>query len=126
MTCENKTIVIKTGSEADFEIVYYADAVDDEGLPVPAPISLEGYSIDMDFIEAKTGNILKECSTVDGSIIITEVAGVPATTGTYIVYGGSTLGWQLGKMPVDIKYTLNGKSQHTEDLILDITKGRSQ
>jgi len=120
MSCENLTIEIKTGSEADFDMLYTDNATP------PVAISLSGYSIVMSFIEAKTGDTLKRCTTEDGSIVITEVEGDAETTGTYSVFGGSTLGWQVGEMPVDIKYTLDGKSQHTVDFLLDITKGRSQ
>ena len=120
MACENNTIEIKTGSDADFSMLFT-----DDNDP-PEAISLEGYSISMDFIEAKKGKVLKECSTDDGSIVITEIDGQSETTGTYSVYGGDTTGWQLGEMPVDIKYTLDGKSQHTKDFVLKIIKGRSQ
>ena len=123
MTCDNTKIEIKTGSDADFDMLVTDNDPDD-----PQPISIIGWTIDMDFIEAKTGVILSDCSTADGSIIIRESnpEGPGLNIGEYSVTGGSTLGWQLGEMPVDIKYTYAGKSQHTDDFIIEIIKGRSQ
>ena len=117
MSCENKTIQIKTGSAAFFGMVY----TDHADVPIP----LDGYEIYMDFREAKTGKLLASTSIGNG-IIITEIAGDDTTTGTYQVNAGSTAGWQLGDMPVDILYVHSDIGQHTEDFILDIGQGRTQ
>ncbi len=119
MTCDNKIIEIKTGSEADFSMLY----TDNQKPPVP--LSLAGFSISIVFTDTKTGAVLKKCSTEDTSIVITEIEGNDETIGTYSVFGGSTTDWQLGEMPVDIKYTFGGKSHITEDFLLKIIPGRS-
>ena len=127
MSCEDNKIEIKTGSNADFSMLVTDNDPDD-----PQPISIAGWVIDMDFIEAKTGTILSDCSTTNGSIVINEYVDdtgqdpIYYNKGEYTVSGGSTTGWQLGEMPVDIKYTYAGKSQHTDDFTIDIIKGRSQ
>ena len=114
--CDSKTLEIKAGATASFTMVYK----DDDNEPIPLP----GYTIFMDFREAKTGVLLASTSIGNG-ITIMEVAGDDTTTGTYQVNAGSTYGWQLGEMPVDIVYVYQYQAQPTEDFIIDIVTPRT-
>ena len=146
---EDKIITIKTGSIAEFVMMY----LDDQ--EVPEGISLLDYDIHIDFINNKTrvpifnasvgnGIVLSESPPIidiipndplqpidDGGITIDEEGDEYAPTeygtkGQYTVNAGDTLGWPLGDMPIDIKYIKGGVAQHTETFILRIEKGISQ
>lgn len=104
-------IVLKTGSNAVFHMVY----ADDNN----QAIDISNYEIFMDFVDPKTQKKLAETS-VNNGITITD-----GENGTYTVDAGSTATWPLGKMPIDIRYTNNSVSQHTDTFILRMIKGIS-
>lgn len=112
MTCEvEQAIEIKTGSAG----IFYMEYTDDQD--PPGPISLNDYEIYMDFVNPKTGEKLFRGS-LDNGITITDMS-----LGKYTVNAGDTANFPLGKMPVDIKYVLNGIAQHTETFIINFIKG---
>jgi len=111
MSCNTNTLYIKTGATVQLTCVYKND--------VGELISAEGLQIDVDFIDPKTKQVLKSTSTVDGSIYLTH------NLGEYVVDAGSSTGWPVGNMPVDILYTANGVSQPTTDFIINFSEGRT-
>lgn len=114
MACENKTIPMKIGSSVRLNCIY----TEEDGVTVK---DLTGYTIDVDFINAKNNRTIKVTSTEDGSIVITD-----AIQGEYTIDAGISTNWPLGKMKVDIMYTKDGLPNHTEDFIIDFTQGRTQ
>jgi len=111
--CNNNIINIKVGSGVVLNCVYQ----DSSG----KGLSLKDMSIQVDFRDPKTGNLLATGHTANLSIIITD-----EITGEYTINVGSSLGWPVGQMPVDILYLHGGITQHTEDFILDFTPSRTQ
>ena len=125
---ESKVLTIKTGSAAVFHMTYQDDQ------DPPQPIPLNDLDISMDFINPKTRTILARCYTKigaiasDGTILEEEADGISVLdplAGTYEVDAGDTIFWPLGDIPVDIKYTKGGKSQHTETFAIRIIKGQT-
>lgn len=110
----DKELTIKTGSSAVFTVV-----CTDEQDP-PRPVSLENYEIFIDFIDPRTRVPITETS-LDSGIKILDLEN-----GVYSVNAGDTINWPLGHMYVDIKYTNNGVSQHTDTFYLNIIRGNSQ
>lgn len=104
-------LTLKTGSDAVFHMTYKDDA--------GQAIDISEYEIIMDIIDPKTQKSLSE-NSVDDGITITD-----GTNGVYMVNAGNTGNWPLGKIPVDIRYTNGGVSQHTETFILRMIKGIS-
>lgn len=89
------------------------------------PKSLEGYRIDVDFINGKSGRIVVSAnSTEDGGIVIHENGN--DSVGEYTIHAGNSREWPLGNMPVDIMYSKNTDVIHTTDFSLNFSRGRSR
>ena len=114
MSCENKTLHFKTGSQVKMNCRYK----DSQGVAK----SLVDVVINADFIDNKTGNLLISTGSDEvGGIVITD-----GINGEYTIDAGIATDWPIGLMPVDILYTdLNGPS-HTEDFFIDFSAGRTK
>ena len=119
---QTDTLDIKTGSSAEFIMVYEVPNPDTGELEPVLNISV--YEIFINFINSKTGKLIKSCFLHDGSIYYT------GEQGEYGVNAGSTRDWPIGKMSVDILYTTGGSAetgrQHTTTFYLNVIRGLSQ
>jgi len=110
--CDDNIINIKQGSGVVLNCIYQ-----DSG---GNGLSLTGMTIECDFVNPKTGDVIISATSADNTIIITN-----ETTGEYTIDAGVSKDWPLGEMPVDIVYSKAYVPQHTEDFILDFVKGRT-
>jgi len=117
-SCDTNVINIKLGSDVILNCIYQ-DADNN-------PLSLSGILIFTDFISPKTGEVLFEASMATPGGNIAGIIVTNESLGEYTINAGSSAGWPLGEMPLDILYSKSGILQHTDDFILDFQKGRTQ
>lgn len=110
---EENTLQIKTPTSLVFEMQYTADGNPENGE------SLADMGIYIAFKDPRTQRVLKEVSVDDGITITDEENGV------WECNGGSSEGFPLGLMPIDIQYSKNGTIQMTETFFMDFSKGIS-
>jgi len=108
MTCATTEVIpLQIGGDGSMYMVY-TDA--DTGEPIDIST---GYEIYMDFINPKTGSLLKQTGIGNGITLQTEI-------GEFVVDPGDITGWPEGPMPVDILYINLGKARPTNRFVLDI------